>query len=53
MVNLIDYIVDPRIHLKNYMIMMDTQKALARLQVNEDQFETTKKKIKYLMEHKY
>ena len=38
MVNLIDYIVDPRIHLKNYMVMMDSQKALANLQANEDLF---------------
>ena len=45
--------MDPRIHLKNYVIIADTQKALANLQVNEDLFEVTKKKIKYLMEHKY
>lgn len=29
LVNLIDYMVDPQIHLKNYVVIADIQKALA------------------------
>lgn len=52
-VNMIDYIVEPSIHLKNYVVIADTQTALARIQADDDLFEVTKKKIKILMEHKY
>ena len=45
--------VDPRIHLKNYVIIADTQKALAALQASDHLFQVTKKKIKYLMDLKY
>jgi hypothetical protein len=31
LVNLIDYIVDPCIQLKNYVVIADTQAALARI----------------------
>lgn len=53
LVNLIDYIVDPCIQLKNYVVIADTQAALSRVQNSQELFEDTKLKIKYLLEHKY